>query len=111
MARVIASMHVSINAMKAAEKLLMREIEAEKIEAAGLAKLVKRAGPYEVSDHALVRYLERVKGMDMAALREEAAAWAQGNDRAIVHRGALVTILPPANNGSADGGLEAVGGE
>ena len=30
-----------------------------------------KSGPPIVSDHAVVRYLERVKGMDIAALREE----------------------------------------
>lgn len=30
--------------------------------------------PFHVTDHALVRYLERVRGIDMDALRQEIAA-------------------------------------
>lgn len=37
--------------------------------------------PFNVTDHALVRYLERVKGMDMDALREEIAAQVHAADQ------------------------------
>ena len=58
-------LHAAVAARKAAERQLTLIVEA--MEGADEAR------PYEASDHAVVRYLERVWGMDVSALREEIA--------------------------------------
>lgn len=60
----------------------------------------------DVSDHALIRWLERVKGVDMEALRSEirasiapavaagATAVERGGMRFTIEKGVLTTVMP-----------------
>lgn len=57
--------HAAIAAHKSAERQLTLISEA--------LKGADEARAFEASDHAVVRYLERVRGMDVRALREETA--------------------------------------
>lgn len=58
-------LHASVAARKAAERQLTLIVEA--INGADEAR------QFEASDHAVIRYLERVRGMDVSAIREEIA--------------------------------------
>jgi hypothetical protein len=58
-------LHAAVAARKAAERQLTLIVEA--IDGADEAR------PFEASDHAVVRYLERVRGVDVSAVREEIA--------------------------------------
>ena len=66
----------------------------------------------DISDHAVIRYLERVKGVDIAALRAEmqSPALAVADDfgcpvvigrhgeRLVVRNGVVVTVIAKARN-------------
>jgi hypothetical protein len=58
-------LHAAVAARKAAERQLTLIVEA--INGADEAR------PFEASDHAVIRYLERVRGVDVGAIREEIA--------------------------------------
>lgn len=65
-----------------------------------------RKGRIPVSDHAVIRYLERVKGMDIEAVRDEISGLCQrgyerGASGVIIHslefvlkEGSVVAVLP-----------------
>ena len=66
----------------------------------------------EISDHAVIRYLERVKGVDIAALRAEMQSPAlavaedfgcpvvigKNGERLVVRNGVVVTVIAKARN-------------
>lgn len=65
-----------------------------------------------ISDHAVLRYLERVKGIDMAAIRAEMRSPAletardfgapvvigRNGERLIIENGVVVTVIGKARN-------------
>jgi len=66
----------------------------------------------EISDHAVIRYLERVKGVDIAALRAEMQSPAlavaedfgcpvvigKNGERLVVRNGVVVTVIAKARS-------------
>ncbi|MEV5031622.1 hypothetical protein MRBLMC3_000805 [Sphingobium sp. LMC3-1-1.1] len=66
----------------------------------------------DISDHAVIRYLERVKGVDIAALRAEMQSPAlavaeefgcpvvigKNGERLVVRNGVVVTVIAKARN-------------
>ncbi len=64
-----------IDVLSAEEKLVSRKVAKAKTQLGVLNRRIATASTRPertaVSDHALVRYLERIKGMDVGAAREE----------------------------------------
>lgn len=79
-----------------------RELAEARREAMNYADRVQDVGgAVRVTDHAVVRYLERVHGIDMDEIRREVAAWvllpearAVISERATPGRPGVVTVLP-----------------
>lgn len=99
--------------LRQARRDLIRLRKDERATRQDIAKLERRIEAMEtrprVTDHAIVRYLERAYGIDMAALREEmlpadAVATVQklgtcnisnGRAKLIVRKGVVVTAIEP----------------
>lgn len=58
------------------KRTLSATVQAANVELRERQRKAKESGEYEVSDHAVVRYLERVLGYDVDAVRRKVAALA-----------------------------------
>lgn len=88
--------------LKMQSSTIQRNIDRLKQEQSAIGKeigevsnLLKVRRGYEVSDHAVVRYLERIKGFDMDSMRQRVSEYARENpDKCIVSDdGLLITVL------------------